>query len=432
METKWKNRLAITGILCSLPIICAAAGITVGKRARESDENFAPSFESQAAALADRMAFRGEFAQKTDRENAPVQTEFLLDDESAQFSNGWAANTTDQADERFGDRFAYAGGVGSGSEPDAVATWEPVEIVQAGWYQVYARWTAHENRAPNAPYTISWGNRSVTVTVNQQTAGGVWNPLQSVYLEAGDILTVSLANNADGYVVADGIRIVLTQAAEEDRFTITVEFDESGGSIRGKRTGLSSGESTTLTAEPNEGWRFTGWYMEDRLVCAEPDYTLSVTQNIVLTARFERIPADKQELKMAVERAEKALADGLYNNAPLSVQREFSKLLEDARELLERQDALQDSVDEACKRLTEFLDSPILPDADKSGLKMVLDYAGGLNPDSFVPTGKKAFSDALEKARAVYGRPDAGQDEVDRAMLELLDKTADLRIAPEN
>ncbi len=508
MKTSWKKQLTASGLLCSLLIACTTGGLSAAEKVQEINTvggNGVKQTSPQASVWADISDLQNQSTRSGGSENAPVQTEFVLDDEEAVFSNGWGANTTDQLDERFGNRFAYAGGVGEGSAPTATATWEKIEIQQDGWYQFYARWTAHENRASNAPYTIAWGDQSVTVTANQKANGGIWNALQSVKLKAGDILTVTLSNNADGYVIADGIRIVwIEDINDEERYTVTVEANEAGGSVQGKCIGLTAGETTTLTAVPSEGWQFAGWLLDGQTVCEDAVYALTVTGDLTLTARFEKIPVDKDELTRAISAAldaqekgayalavpsiqrtfaelldaarqlydsddalqkevneaaerlsdflrqpilqaadkkaleeaiacaEQAQADGLYDKALPSVQRTLSDLLADAKLAYGQEDALQEEVNGACAKLIAFLDSPIPMDTDKFELAFVIEYAEGLHMEVFAEAGKQAFTDALQSAKAVYDRADADQETVDSAMLELLDKTADLRIASEN
>ncbi|MGM9636819.1 MAG: hypothetical protein ACI3YK_02420 [Eubacteriales bacterium] len=631
MKSNWKMSLAVGGILCSLLIAHASVGLSLSNELPESRTDGSLSKGTNTPSpVAQALSAKG----SVDSEIPPIQTEIILDNEDAILSGPWGLNTTDQLDERLGDNFVYAGGV---AEPStATATWT-VEIPQDGWYRIDARWTMHQNRATNAPYTLIYGEESVTVTVNQEQNGGVWNHLQSLKLNAGDQLTVILGNHADEYVVADGIRIALEDGiilddseavftgdywafesrdcaagrfgsgfwynnliagsdgnatasatfsivAEEDGlyqiygwwaelfnratdtpftlisgenqttvrknqqtdgavwnllgemevkagetlsvriennanwfiivdavkfvrtepiplYTITVEADEAGGIIEGKCDGLTVGEVTTLTAVPNEGWKFTGWLSDGIIVCEDAAYTLTITGNQTLTARFEKNPVDKSELESVLElahiaeesgvysgaipsekktfaallesaeqiyqneealqsevdkaavdlqeflnqpvlqaadktalgeaiaRAEKAKEDGVYSNAIPSQQRTFAELLSDAYLVYEEEDALQDAADKARMNLTEFLDSPVLPDTDKSDLKLVLEYAEGLNPDNFADTGKDAFTAALNDAKAVYESAEADQDRVDAAMLELLYRTADLRLS---
>ena len=87
------------------------------------------------------------------------------------------------------------------------ATWTP-NVAQAGTYEVYARWTQHANRATNATYTVTHAAGSSAVPVNQQQGGGAWNLLGTFSLSPGSAHKVSLSDQANGFVIADAIRLV--------------------------------------------------------------------------------------------------------------------------------------------------------------------------------------------------------------------------------
>ena len=87
------------------------------------------------------------------------------------------------------------------------ATWQ-ANITGSQTYAVYAKWTAHTNRASDANYTIHHANGSDTVTVNQKQNGGLWYLLGNYTLEANS--TIQLSSIANGYVIADGIRLTTT------------------------------------------------------------------------------------------------------------------------------------------------------------------------------------------------------------------------------
>ena len=102
------------------------------------------------------------------------------------------------------------------------ATWSFTGLT-AGTYQVSATWVANTNRASNAPYRIydglvGPGDLLATVRVDQRTApsgfseGGVmWDNLGAgFYTITADTLSVTLADDADAYVIADAIRIERT------------------------------------------------------------------------------------------------------------------------------------------------------------------------------------------------------------------------------
>ncbi|MGH7603983.1 MAG: RHS repeat-associated core domain-containing protein [Gemmatimonadaceae bacterium] len=113
-------------------------------------------------------------------------------------------NVTDQA-----DGYVIADAVmflPPGSGPNT-ATWTP-NVAQAGQYEVYAQWTASSNRATDATYTVTHAGGTTAVPVNQQANGGAWNLLGTYTLSPGTAHKVTLTDQANGYVIADAIRLV--------------------------------------------------------------------------------------------------------------------------------------------------------------------------------------------------------------------------------
>ncbi len=108
---------------------------------------------------------------------------------------------------------------GSGQD---VARWTFQRLLP-GTYRVAATWTAYTNRATNAPFTVKEGEQVLgTSLVNQQLAplgfsddGAVWQELDSVVTIAGYELSVELADNANGRLNADAIRIERLEAAPD-------------------------------------------------------------------------------------------------------------------------------------------------------------------------------------------------------------------------
>lgn len=97
------------------------------------------------------------------------------------------------------------------------AVWN-IENIQE--YEVFARWTAHSNRASNAKYTIHYINEggeltTETVTVSQRDRGGEWVSL-GTYRMSNLTGRVTLTDDADGYVVADAVRFVPVGAQVAD------------------------------------------------------------------------------------------------------------------------------------------------------------------------------------------------------------------------
>src|SRR5207247_1614101 len=103
----------------------------------------------------------------------------------------------------------------SSSAGGSRASWLPA-LTQAGWFDVYAWWTAASNRAAAAPYTIRHLDGVNVVSVDQRASGGQWNLLGRYALTAGAQDYVSLQNDVPvGSVVsADAVRLVYAQPVE--------------------------------------------------------------------------------------------------------------------------------------------------------------------------------------------------------------------------
>ncbi|QXE34978.1 exo-alpha-sialidase [Streptomyces sp. GMY02] len=91
---------------------------------------------------------------------------------------------------------------GTGS---AVVRWR-LDVPADGTYDVAVWYTAHSNRASDAPYVVNHARGSTTVRVDQRERGGQWVSLGSYPFIAGRPATVELSDAADGYVVADAVR----------------------------------------------------------------------------------------------------------------------------------------------------------------------------------------------------------------------------------
>ena len=134
----------------------------------------------------------------------------VIDDGDAGFSTTGDWTFYQQKGFSYQDDGAYSWR-GTGSD---VATW--TFHVPAGRYQVAATWLPFVNRASNAPYQILDGAAELaTVRVDQRAApddfsdpdyGGTWEGL-GIYDVTSGTLAVRLSDDADGYVLADAIRI---------------------------------------------------------------------------------------------------------------------------------------------------------------------------------------------------------------------------------
>lgn len=78
--------------------------------------------------------------------------------------------------------------------------------------------------------------------------------------------------------------VVLTAQWSRDCFTVTT-VTTTGGNTTGDGT-YDNGETATVTATPNEGYIFKGWYENGELVSADAYYSFTVTSDRTLTAKF--------------------------------------------------------------------------------------------------------------------------------------------------
>lgn len=101
-----------------------------------------------------------------------------------------------------------------------------------GRYRVYLRWTAGTNRASNAPVDIAHDGGTTTVSVNQRQNHATWVSLGD-YDFAQVAPGITLRNDgADGYVIADAVRLVRTEVVVDNndpaRVVLTGTWTASG------------------------------------------------------------------------------------------------------------------------------------------------------------------------------------------------------------
>jgi PKD repeat protein len=103
----------------------------------------------------------------------------------------------------YGTDYLYAeSGDGSGT-----AAWT-FDITSSGEYYIYAMWTEHSNRAPDAPYSAyNNGQLLDTVSVDQRSDGGQFNLLGNYQLESGTVYIRLTDDVSPGFIVADAVML---------------------------------------------------------------------------------------------------------------------------------------------------------------------------------------------------------------------------------
>jgi len=80
--------------------------------------------------------------------------------------------------------------------------------ISAGVYELFGIWTAGANRASNVFYDITGSTGSLRANVDQRTNNGVWVSLGFFSLGATGAAITIRNDNANGYVIADAVRVV--------------------------------------------------------------------------------------------------------------------------------------------------------------------------------------------------------------------------------
>ena len=178
---------------------------------------------------------------------------------------GWTGTGAYQGDERYAP-------AGTGTN---TATWTFQNLDATKHYEVYATWTAYGNHATDAPYTVYDGSTALgTVNLNQQVAPNSttiddwsWQSV-GVYSPASGTLTVQLSDDANGYVVADAVRLV--ELPPE-----VLQWDPAGANLGGNGTW-----DTTSQVWRNAQGQMQTWQNGDNAVFSGTAGTVSISGSI--------------------------------------------------------------------------------------------------------------------------------------------------------
>lgn len=146
-----------------------------------------------------------------------VQSETLIvDNESSEFLVYGSGGTESSSTNGYQGSNYYVLPSGSG---EISAEWSINNLSSGTEYELQANWTSHPNRASNVQYQYVYldesGNQMTeTATVDQRDNGGSWQSL-GTFTSGDSVITVRVTNNADGYVIADAIRVNVAPPTEE-------------------------------------------------------------------------------------------------------------------------------------------------------------------------------------------------------------------------
>ena len=165
-------------------------------------------------------------------EAPPASGEVIVDNADATgvtFTGAWTASSATAG--YYGTNYHHDGFALPGTKSVRFTPTLP----QAGTYEVFARWTAHANRASNARYDVVHATGTVTAPpMNQRVNNGTWMSLGSFQFAAGTAGSVLVRNDAaDGYVIADAVKFVASGAVPAVSIYAPLPVTEEGGAAPG-------------------------------------------------------------------------------------------------------------------------------------------------------------------------------------------------------
>ena len=137
-------------------------------------------------------------------------------------------------------------------------------------------------------------------------------------------------------------------------------------------------------------------------------------------------------LEKVIAEAEELLANGSLDNTMEAVVEEFNAALAHAKEIVAKDGATQQEINDATKRLLDVMAKVDWKQGDKTVLEVAVDIANTIKPDLdlYVEEGKQEFLDALATAEGLLSSGNAWQDDIDAATDALMEAMANLRMAP--
>ena len=143
----------------------------------------------------------------------------IIDNQNATSNVDW--DSTQFSVNFYGNNFYFANS-GFGEKE---ITYES-EKVGNGAYDVYAWWIVNTGNSTNTKYSIRTNNAEWLSEQSQAVNGGRWNLLSSIELNDSSKISVTLNNNANGYVIADAIRIIYRGTVSDVKENLVVESFE--------------------------------------------------------------------------------------------------------------------------------------------------------------------------------------------------------------
>ena len=153
----------------------------------------------------------------------------------------------------------------------------------------------------------------------RSTSYGIYNDALIGVLKTEDDKLLDSSGNS----LADA-----SDAGEKETYTIdAVASPSNGGTISGTGN-YDEGDSVTLTATPNDGFKFVGWKNVETTLSNNANYSFTASENVSLTAVFEQDVKDTTPINISVNYAKIAenlnITSGIKEGDDIPSQNGFS------------------------------------------------------------------------------------------------------------
>ncbi len=144
---------------------------------------------------------------------------------------------------------------------------------------------------------------------------------------------------------------------------------------------------------------------------------------------LEFYKGDKTALSIAIEMAEAVTQEQLDKVVPAVVV-EFKAALENAQDVYDDENALQDDIDDAFERLANAMHMLEFYKGDKTALQKLMNQIADLTASDYIESTWNALQAVLPSVNEVLDNENAMQDEIDEVYTELVKAFVNLRLKP--
>ena len=154
-----------------------------------------------------------------------------------------------------------------------------------------------KGKSPSGSYTIDVTVGGNTTNVTNASAGVIISASDINSQSTSFVLGSTYTGRAGLAILEDGVTVTIqseggasTPTPEPTPVTYSVAVTAgNGGTATASAATIEQGKDVTLTATPDTGYEFTGWYNGTTMVSDANPYTFAVTGNINYVANFEAV-----------------------------------------------------------------------------------------------------------------------------------------------